>query len=158
MMIRSMPPASAHLALMPVPAPPPMIGRPADTWERSRCKHWSRVKKLMLASRGLGIFEEQRRSAAELLHRPAQHPRHRPPAHVLRHGFLPVVWIGCAACSAGSLAAASADRRQCNRSERQCKAPAAAAPRALSRSVAALTFKIEVTAPDASKVSTWATC
>ena len=34
MMMRSMPPASAHLALMPVPAPPPMIGLPAATWAR----------------------------------------------------------------------------------------------------------------------------
>ena len=30
-----MPPASAHFALMPVPAPPPMIGLPAVTWVRS---------------------------------------------------------------------------------------------------------------------------
>src|SRR4051794_38827979 len=36
MTIRSMPPASSHLALMPVPAPPPMIGRPAATFVRSR--------------------------------------------------------------------------------------------------------------------------
>src|SRR5262245_56509985 len=43
MMIRSMPPASAHLALKPVPAPPPMIGRPAATWARSRVRHSSRV-------------------------------------------------------------------------------------------------------------------
>src|SRR4051812_12145985 len=34
MMIRSMPPASAHLALRPVPAPPPMMGRPAATFRR----------------------------------------------------------------------------------------------------------------------------
>src|SRR5206468_2279104 len=53
-----MPPASAHLALMPVPAPPPMIGLPAATWARSRFKHSSRVKRLMfsistpVASRG----------------------------------------------------------------------------------------------------------
>src|SRR5438270_684172 len=47
MMMRSMPPASAHLALMPVPAPPPMIGLPAAICARSRCKHCSRVKKLM---------------------------------------------------------------------------------------------------------------
>src|SRR5690349_17778975 len=43
MMIRSMPPASAHLAERPVPAPPPMMGRPAATWERSRARIWSRV-------------------------------------------------------------------------------------------------------------------
>ena len=29
MTIRSMPPASSNLALMPVPAPPPMMGTPA---------------------------------------------------------------------------------------------------------------------------------
>src|SRR5712692_5580251 len=53
-MMRSMPPASAHLALMPVPAPPPMIGRPAATWARRRCRHSSRVKKLMGASQVFG--------------------------------------------------------------------------------------------------------
>src|SRR6516164_2354285 len=42
-MMRSMPPASAHLALMPVPAPPPMIGLPAATWARNRSRHCSRV-------------------------------------------------------------------------------------------------------------------
>ena len=36
MMIRSAPPASAHLAERPVPAPAPMIGLPASTWARSR--------------------------------------------------------------------------------------------------------------------------
>src|SRR5438876_4012682 len=46
-MIRSIPPASAHLALRPVPAPPPTTGRPAATWARSRWRHCSRVKKLM---------------------------------------------------------------------------------------------------------------
>src|SRR5205085_759142 len=46
-MIRSMPPASAHLALSPVPAPPPMIGRPAATWARRRCRHCSRLNGLM---------------------------------------------------------------------------------------------------------------
>src|SRR5262249_15009766 len=50
MMIRSMPPASAHLALRPVPAPPPMIGLPAATWARSRSRHCSRVKKLIPTS------------------------------------------------------------------------------------------------------------
>src|SRR5699024_7461556 len=35
MMIRSMPPASADFAEMPVPAPPPMIGRPSVTFWRS---------------------------------------------------------------------------------------------------------------------------
>src|SRR5262249_22627466 len=51
MMIRSMPPASAHLALRPAPAPPPMMGLPAATWARRRCRHCSRVKKLMGGSR-----------------------------------------------------------------------------------------------------------
>src|SRR4051812_44417968 len=49
-MRRSMPPASAHLALIPVPAPPPMIGLPAATWARSRLRHSSREKKLMAGS------------------------------------------------------------------------------------------------------------
>src|SRR5262249_37274372 len=35
MMIRSIPPASAHLALRPVPAPPPMIGTPWATFRRN---------------------------------------------------------------------------------------------------------------------------
>src|SRR5947207_15692196 len=43
MMRRSMPPSSAHLALIPVPAPPPMIGLPAATWARSRARMSSRV-------------------------------------------------------------------------------------------------------------------
>ena len=33
--MRSMPPASSHLALIPVPAPPPMIGRPSAIF---RCR------------------------------------------------------------------------------------------------------------------------
>ena len=36
MMIRSQPPASAHLAESPVPAPAPMIGRPASICARRR--------------------------------------------------------------------------------------------------------------------------
>src|SRR6185437_16405103 len=36
MMIRSAPPASAHLADSPVPAPAPMIGRPSAAWARKR--------------------------------------------------------------------------------------------------------------------------
>src|SRR5262249_33376037 len=55
MMIRSMPPASAHLALMPVPAPPPIIGLPAATWARRRSRHCSRVKKLMGSSLTLPV-------------------------------------------------------------------------------------------------------
>src|SRR5438132_13265565 len=47
MMMRSMPPASAHLALMPVPAPPPMIALPAATWARRRWRHSSRLNKLI---------------------------------------------------------------------------------------------------------------
>ena len=43
MMIRSTPPASAHLAERPVPAPAPMIGRPASTCARSRASASSRV-------------------------------------------------------------------------------------------------------------------
>src|SRR6516162_5890769 len=48
MIIRSMPPASAHLADNPVPAPPPMIGFPVATWARRRCKHSSRLKTFMV--------------------------------------------------------------------------------------------------------------
>src|SRR5688500_8074672 len=33
-----MPAAASHLALMPVPAPAPMIGSPQATLSRSRCK------------------------------------------------------------------------------------------------------------------------
>src|SRR4051812_8190068 len=43
MMIRSIPPASAHLALRPVPAPPPMIGRPSATLRRNRSRISARV-------------------------------------------------------------------------------------------------------------------
>src|SRR6516225_1619115 len=64
MMIRSMPPASAHLALMPVPAPPPMIGLPAATWARRRLRHSSRVKKLMARSQGSGVRGQWRYDAA----------------------------------------------------------------------------------------------
>ena len=35
MTMRSMPPASSHLAERPVPAPPPMIGWPASTIARN---------------------------------------------------------------------------------------------------------------------------
>src|SRR6478672_9417663 len=44
-----MPPASDILALMPVPAPPPMIGWPAATFARSRVRIWSRGKSAMTA-------------------------------------------------------------------------------------------------------------
>src|SRR3954453_23781463 len=52
MMIRSMPPASAHLADRPMPAPPPMTGRPAATWARRRRRHSSRVNPLMAVPHG----------------------------------------------------------------------------------------------------------
>src|SRR5262245_35065236 len=51
MMMRSMPPISAHLALMPVPAPPPMIGLPAATWARRCSRHWARVNDIAPAPR-----------------------------------------------------------------------------------------------------------
>src|SRR4051794_21507576 len=41
--MRSMPPASSHFAERPVPAPPPIIGRPAASCARSRVRHSSRV-------------------------------------------------------------------------------------------------------------------
>src|SRR5579884_2063503 len=43
MMIRSMPPASAHLADSPVPAPPPMTGRPPAACARRRVRMSSRI-------------------------------------------------------------------------------------------------------------------
>ncbi len=43
MMIRSIPPASAHLALRPVPAPPPMIGRPSAILRRNDVEDLVRV-------------------------------------------------------------------------------------------------------------------
>ena len=43
MMIRSAPPASAHFAESPVPAPAPMIGLPAAIWARSRASASARV-------------------------------------------------------------------------------------------------------------------
>src|SRR5438105_1706076 len=56
MMIRSTPPASAHLALRPVPAPPPMIGRPVATLRRRRSRIWARVSVTMRRSL-IGRFE-----------------------------------------------------------------------------------------------------
>src|SRR5271165_614742 len=47
MIMRSISPVSAHLALMPVPAPPPTIGLPAATCARSRLKHSARVTRLI---------------------------------------------------------------------------------------------------------------
>src|SRR5687767_1643502 len=43
MTIRSMPPASSHLADMPVPAPPPMMGRPLAALARRRVRISVRV-------------------------------------------------------------------------------------------------------------------
>ena len=43
MMIRSAPPASAHFAESPVPAPAPMIGRPASISARRRASASVRV-------------------------------------------------------------------------------------------------------------------
>src|SRR5579875_3099598 len=62
MIIRSMPPASAHLADKPVPAPPPMIGLPAATWPRRRCRHSSRLKMLMIAYFSISLKEPDRSS------------------------------------------------------------------------------------------------
>jgi len=38
MTIRSMPPASSHLADSPVPAPPPTMGWPRAIFSRRRCR------------------------------------------------------------------------------------------------------------------------
>src|SRR6516162_7684590 len=55
MMMRSTPPASAHLADRPVPAPAPMIGRPAATWERRRVRMVSRVGGADMTASGCGV-------------------------------------------------------------------------------------------------------
>src|SRR5579883_2022168 len=56
MIIRSTPPASAHFADRPVPAPPPRMGRPAATCDRKRLRHSVRDKTLMAAPRnGRGL-------------------------------------------------------------------------------------------------------
>src|SRR5262245_47564176 len=41
MTMRSMPPASSHLAESPVPAPPPMIGSPRSIMVRSFSRTWA---------------------------------------------------------------------------------------------------------------------
>src|SRR5215472_10759882 len=64
MMSRSMPPASAHLADRPMPAPPPTIGLPAATWARRRCKHSSRLNMLMVCK---GIHQPAAPARATLL-------------------------------------------------------------------------------------------
>src|SRR5947207_14733881 len=46
--MRSTPPSSSSLALIPVPAPPPMIGCPAATFALSRARISSRLKRAML--------------------------------------------------------------------------------------------------------------
>jgi hypothetical protein len=43
MMIKSTPASSSHLAEIPVPAPPPTMGRPSDTLARKRFKIPSRL-------------------------------------------------------------------------------------------------------------------
>src|SRR4051794_22310151 len=54
MMIRSIPPASAHLALRPVPAPPPMIGSPAAILRRKLSSISLRVRWNIRSSARLG--------------------------------------------------------------------------------------------------------
>src|SRR6187549_3329483 len=51
MTIRSMPPASSHFADRPVPAPPPISGRPAAILARKRSSS------VFLAMRGMGAGE-----------------------------------------------------------------------------------------------------
>src|SRR5579884_269696 len=68
MISKSMPPASAHLADKPVPAPPPMIGFPAATWLRRRCKHSSRLKMLMVIYPATDLPGEQ----GEVVRRPPE--------------------------------------------------------------------------------------
>src|SRR3954452_20274980 len=63
MMIRSIPPASAHFALRPVPAPPPMIGSPASILRRKPSRISLRVRWNMrsfaLSGNGMGQELEQ---------------------------------------------------------------------------------------------------
>src|SRR5579859_957781 len=82
MMIRSIPPASAHLALRPVPAPPPMIGRPSDTFLRKRARISVRLMTdiATLDSRRVTEAEQRgarRRLAGRLLHQLKQRHRSR---------------------------------------------------------------------------------
>src|SRR3954453_18863900 len=60
MMIRSIPPASAHFALRPVPAPPPMIGSPASILRRNPSRISLRVRWNMrsFARNGNGMVHE----------------------------------------------------------------------------------------------------
>src|SRR5678816_2231585 len=51
MTMRSMPPASSHFADRPVPAPPPISGRPAAILA------WKRASSVFLAMRGIGAGE-----------------------------------------------------------------------------------------------------
>src|SRR5215203_2669297 len=63
MTMRSIPPASSSLALMPVPAPPPTIGTPRSTCWRSRSRTWSRVNAIeCLFCHGWGTDLHRRRS------------------------------------------------------------------------------------------------
>src|SRR5664279_4984133 len=54
MTMRSMPPASSHLADRPVPAPPPMIGRPAAILARKRSSSVARAMRGMAIPPGSG--------------------------------------------------------------------------------------------------------
>src|SRR5688572_12081832 len=76
-MSRSMPPASAHLAEMPVPAPPPTIGLPAATWARSRLRISSRAKRLMrrISWEAQGFIVAEVRSARKIWSRCSDHAK-----------------------------------------------------------------------------------
>src|SRR5882757_3371784 len=54
MTMRSIPPASSHLAESPLPAPPPMIGCPR------RIIAWNFLRMSLRAMRGMGCFRRYR--------------------------------------------------------------------------------------------------
>src|SRR5262249_30540022 len=87
MMIRSMPPSSAHLADRPMPAPPPMIGRPAATWARRRWRHSSRVNELIVEFGVGAILVANKRDACGLL----AHKRGRLWLRPVRRSFRQIV-------------------------------------------------------------------
>src|SRR5438067_7805314 len=87
MTIRSMPPASSHLAESPVPAPPPMIGSPRRTIP------WNLSTRVRRSSRGMGCapllgdFAEAldqgpgESRIVDITGKPEQPPRRRLPHH-----------------------------------------------------------------------------
>src|SRR5690554_2283116 len=69
MTIKSMPPISSHLAEMPVPAPPPMIGLPASIFFLKR----SRICSLVNATSKPASSSSQLRAALRFFHQFEEH-------------------------------------------------------------------------------------